>query len=234
MIEGIVSTISNTLALGGPVVGILLAISIFALALIALKFWQFFREGVGDHAHARNAVRTWQRGQQSDALSTVENRKSAVSNCVYLAIKLSVRGIADKKDIEEEIGRVALSRLHELQKGFRALEAIAQIAPLLGLFGTVLGMIQAFQNLQSAGNSVDPSILAGGIWVALLTTAVGLGVAMPVSMVLTWFETKIDDERVAIETLSSTVLNGNLLRQRRAAMAEESGGTASERLAHAH
>lgn len=234
MIQSIISIVSDALALGGPVVGILLALSVFALALIVLKFWQFFREGVGDHAPAKNAVRTWQQGQQKEALLTAENRRGAVSTCTYLAMKLSLRGIADKRDIEEEVSRVALSRLHELQKGFRALEAIAQIAPLLGLFGTVLGMIEAFQNLQSAGNTVDPSILAGGIWVALLTTAVGLGVAMPVSLILTWFETKIDDERVAIETLSSTVLNGNLLRQRRTETAESLGGAAPDQLAHAH
>ena len=91
--------------------------------------------------------------------------------------------------------------------GFRALDAIAQVAPLLGLFGTVLGMIEAFQKLQEAGNSVDPSLLAGGIWVALLTTACGLAVAMPVSLLLTWFETRIENERVAIETMTATVLS---------------------------
>ena len=64
----------------------------------------------------------------------------------------------------------------------------------MGLFGTVLGMITAFKDLQSAGNAVDPSILAGGIWVALLTTAVGLAVAMPVSVILTWFETRVENE----------------------------------------
>ena len=66
-------------------------------------------------------------------------------------------------------------------------------------------MIAAFQALQEAGAQVDPSVLAGGIWVALLTTAVGLAVAMPTSMVLNWFEARIDADRVfagkAIQTL---------------------------------
>ena len=56
----------------------------------------------------------------------------------------------------------------------------------MGLFGTVLGMIDAFRALQAAGDAVDPSVLAGGIWVALLTTAAGLGVAMPTSLALTF------------------------------------------------
>lgn len=54
---------------------------------------------------------------------------------------------------------------------------------------------------------MDPSLLAGGIWVALLTTACGLAVAMPVSLLLTWFETRIENERVAIETMTATVLS---------------------------
>jgi len=73
----------------------------------------------------------------------------------------------------------------------------------------VLGMIEAFRELQVAGNAVDPSLLAGGIWVALLTTAAGLAVAMPVSLVLTWFETVVENERVAIETMTSAVLSHN-------------------------
>ena len=68
-------------------------------------------------------------------------------------------------------------RFARLEGGFRLLDSVAQLAPLLGLFGTVLGMIEAFQSLQDAGSQVDPSLLAGGIWVALLTTAVGLALA---------------------------------------------------------
>ncbi len=93
---------------------------------------------------------------------------------------------------------------HEV--GFRLLDAVVQVAPLLGLFGTVLGMIEAFQALQDAGSQVDPSILAGGIWVALLTTAVGLVVAMPTSAVLNWFEGRLDAERVLAERAIHTVL----------------------------
>ena len=121
-------------------------------------------------------------------------------------MRLAPRRNVAQSVIEDEISRIARSRLHDLQRGLRALDAIAQISPLLGLFGTVLGMIEAFQQLQQAGSSVDPSILAGGIWVALLTTAAGLAVAMPASLVLTWLETRIDNERVAIETLTSTLL----------------------------
>jgi hypothetical protein len=90
-----------------------------------------------------------------------------------------------------------------LRSWFRPLEVIASLAPLLGLFGTVLGMIKAFQQLESAGSQVNPAILSGGIWEALLTTAVGLAVAIPVVALLNWLERRVD--RLAIEMES--VLN---------------------------
>jgi biopolymer transport protein ExbB len=90
----------------------------------------------------------------------------------------------------------AETRLARIEGGFRLLDSIAQIAPLLGLFGTVLGMIDAFRALQEAGQSVDPSALAGGIWVALLTTAAGLAIAMPTTLALTWLEGRAEGERL--------------------------------------
>lgn len=70
------------------------------------------------------------------------------------------------------------------------------MSPLLGLLGTVLGMIVAFQQMEAAGAQVDPSTLSSGIWQALLTTAVGLGIAIPAIAVHNWMERKV--ERVAI------------------------------------
>ena len=68
------------------------------------------------------------------------------------------------------------------------LEVIAITAPLIGLFGTVLGMIEAFKAMEMAGSQVNPAVLSGGIWKALLTTAVGLAVAIPANLMNTWFE----------------------------------------------
>lgn len=209
MLNSMMETIQSFLEVGGPVVAILMALSVFAMALIGLKLFQFFQQRVGSHTIARQAVKLWHHGNKSEALTMVGARPGALSACLAVAM----RGMAHAKSqqaIEEDVGRAAVTHLHELQRGFRAMDAIAQISPLLGLFGTVLGMIEAFQNLQTAGNSVDPSLLAGGIWVALMTTAVGLAVAMPVSLILTWFETRLEDERVAIEVLSGSIISGEL------------------------
>ena len=85
------------------------------------------------------------------------------------------------------------------------LELISTIAPLLGLLGTVLGMIAAFQALQESGSRADPAILAGGIWEALLTTAAGMAVAIPASITLTWFESVVERVRHDLEDIAARV-----------------------------
>ncbi len=207
MIDSVVSAVTSFVQLGGPVVAILLVLSVVALAIILLKFAQFAYERVGRQKRVRAAWSLWETGKRDDALRQLNGDRSATAEVMALAMRLGADKAIPKSVIEEEATRVAMARLHGLRSGFRALDAIVQIAPLLGLFGTVLGMIEAFQKLQSAGNAVDPSILAGGIWVALLTTAVGLAVAMPVSLVLTWFEGRVENERVAIETMATRLMS---------------------------
>lgn len=106
----------------------------------------------------------------------------------------TVRGL-DPTDLRERATARLESEFDDVGTGLRLLDVIAQIAPLLGLFGTVLGMIDAFRTLQDAGGTADPAVLAGGIWVALVTTAAGLIVAMPTSMALTWFDARLDRHR---------------------------------------
>lgn len=217
MTEDMIQQIRDLLALGGPVVAILLVLSVIALALILLKLVQFWRERVGFHGRSERAMYLWVHGNAVEARRVAEEDRSAVGAALATAMRLSMNRNLPRQIVEEEVGRVALGRLHELQRGFRALDAIAQISPLLGLFGTVLGMIEAFRQLQGAGSAVDPTILAGGIWVALLTTAAGLAVAMPVSLVLTWFETRVENERVVIETAATGFLSQTAMGDLRAA-----------------
>ncbi len=217
MTDSVFQNMRSFLELGGPVVAILLVLSVFAVALILLKLVQFWRERVGFHGAAQRALHLWVHGNYGDARQVADADPSAVGSALAAAMRLSMTRSVPKSVAEDEVGRIAVGRLHDLQRGFRALDAIAQISPLLGLFGTVLGMIEAFQQLQGAGNAVDPSILAGGIWVALLTTAAGLAVAMPVSLVLTWFETRVENERVAIETLTTSFFSQHALGEIRAA-----------------
>lgn len=204
----IIAQIGAFLSLGGPVVSILIVVSVLSLAVILLKFFQFTRSGVGSRSRSERAVSLFVSGRVREAQELAALGRNPTAEVVAQAISLVMANRLDKQAIEERLTRVATARLHDLQSGFRFLDSVAQLAPLMGLFGTVLGMIEAFKKLQSAGDAVDPSLLAGGIWVALLTTAVGLAVAMPVSLILAWFETRVESERVAVQTLTTDILTG--------------------------
>ena len=232
MMNSLRESVGFLVGLGGPVVAVLLALSVVAVALVLLKLHQFWVERVGRHGPSREALHHWLHGRFADAEKALAGDRSAVSLALASAMRME-KARTPKPAIEEEVARIALVRLHGLQRGFRALDAIAQIAPLLGLFGTVLGMIEAFRQLQGAGNTVDPSMLAGGIWVALLTTAVGLAVAMPVSLLLTWLETRVENERVAIETTLSGFL-GHLFVESRQDAADTGFATTLAERGHAH
>jgi biopolymer transport protein ExbB len=99
------------------------------------------------------------------------------------------------------------NQIQRLSFGLRPLEVIATVAPLLGLFGTVLGMIEAFKAMEAAGAQVDPAVLSGGIWQALLTTAVGLGVAIPVSLIHSLFERQHESLSIQMLSDSEALLN---------------------------
>lgn len=187
--------------LGGPVVAVLAAVSIVTLAVVLYKIWQFRTASVGRHRAIRTALRAWDRGQVAEAEGHLAQSKS------YLAPVVSDAMTATQTaELPARLEAEAESCFLRLEGGFRLLDNVAQLAPLLGLFGTVLGMIEAFQALQGAGSSVDPSLLAGGIWVALLTTAVGLAVAMPTSVVLSWLEARMTAERVFAGQALTTIL----------------------------
>jgi len=202
---GILDSVQEFLALGGPVVAILLAMSVLALALVLVKLWQFQRAGLGAHGPILGALDQFDRGARTAALRQAAGARNHLAPLAVLALRAEGEGEA----LRARLTGLAEEAIARLQSGFRLLDSIAQVAPLLGLFGTVLGMITAFQALQEAGANVDPSALAGGIWVALLTTAVGLGVAMPAALVLTWFEARVAREaRLAMQIVDVALCAG--------------------------
>jgi biopolymer transport protein ExbB len=88
----------------------------------------------------------------------------------------------DRAPLDAEIERRGNEEVERMNRHLRLLEVIAIVSPLLGLLGTVLGMIQSFQELELAQGSANAAVLAGGIWEALLTTAAGLIVAIPAAV----------------------------------------------------
>ena len=185
---------SDFLAVGGPVLWVLLGLSVTALGIILLKCWQFATLRPERDDDVREGLLRWRQGRFDDAEAALVDGRP-IGDVVGAAMRgLRAGGIGGEL-LREEVERVALLRLNNLRALLPPLEGIAILSPLLGLLGTVLGMILAFQRMEAAGPQVDPSVLSSGIWRALLTTALGLGVAVPVTAVHGWLERKV--ERVA-------------------------------------
>lgn len=176
---------------GGPVVSLLLAMSVAALAIFLAKLWQFRLLRPGETGRVHRALSLWQAGRTGEALALLEGARGPSAAIVNAAMRGLRRGLNPDQAREEAL-RLGGEVLEDLKSWLRPLEVIASLAPLLGLFGTVLGMIEAFRQLEAAGNQVDPSILSGGIWEALLTTAVGLAVAIPAVVALNWLERRVE------------------------------------------
>ncbi|WP_026287525.1 MotA/TolQ/ExbB proton channel family protein [Thioalkalivibrio sp. ALJ24] len=195
MIESLAGErIAGFLDAGGPVVAILLVASVVALAFVLVKLWQLWRMRVTDVRPAEQALELFHGGDPEGAIRHAE----ATPNPAARAVARGIRGLrsgAPEAVVREEVVRYGNATIQSLRQGLRPLEVIGALAPLLGLLGTVMGMIRAFQALEEAGSQVDPAVLSGGIWEALLTTAVGLAVAIPVVAALNWLETRV--ERVA-------------------------------------
>lgn len=193
---------------GGPVVALLLILSVVAFALIIAKLLQFMLLRVGRHGPSRKALDLWLDGARPEALKQVSACSSILSDILQKLMRRALHGSTDRNHLKEDIERVCNARINTLRAWLRPLDMIAQTAPLIGLLGTVLGMIQAFQAMQGAGAAVDPSVLAGGIWVALLTTAVGLTIAIPVSAIVGWFDGRIEAEQAEMEAVVTAFFTG--------------------------
>lgn len=177
---------------GGWVVAVQLALSVVAGAVVLRKTWQLGPGGMARRRAIEQALALCDAGQAQAAARQLAQSTGGLARLAVPSPDPSLHG---------RLMAEADTLLARLDSGLRLLESIGQISPLLGLYGTVLGMIEAFQAMQGAGASVDPSVLAGGIWVALLTTAVGLAVAMPVTMVLSWFDSRVEADRLALHRL---------------------------------
>lgn len=181
-------TLITFLDRGGPVLWLIAGLSVLTLALIFWKVMQLLRLGAWSGSATAQAMHALGTGNTAAAIAHVQNRRSIRARLATHALATRANPAFSEADAREEVARFARADLAQARIGLRALELIMTIAPLLGLLGTVLGMIAAFQTLQESGAQADPSALAGGIWEALLTTAAGMAVAIPAGIALSWFE----------------------------------------------
>lgn len=184
--------------------------SMIAISVSFYKAFQFGRMGVGKTNQAEEILQDWLGGRADDAFAAAGQRKSVLAR-VLQSVFSGLRARPNSPDFAEELGRqAALVELSAMTRRMRILETVVQAAPMLGLLGTVIGMIDAFSTLASADGTVDPALLAGGIWTALTTTAAGLAIALITYFIATWLEGRIEHERQTIETLISAAIHGRV------------------------
>lgn len=165
---------------GGPIILLLAVMSVFSLALIVYKIVQLAPVTKGS-TNREATLASFDAGNKEDAQRKVESGSAPADRVLAFAISALRKGRPGPA-LMTELMRRGNEELAQMNSHIRLLELIAMISPLLGLLGTVLGMIQSFQELELAEGAANASVLAGGIWQALLTTAAGLLVAIPAAV----------------------------------------------------
>lgn len=187
----------QTLADGGPIVALLIVLSLVSLTLIVLKLLAL--RGVAGNAAAREAAfAAWAKGDRIGAMQKMEGRHAPADRLLHQAMSGLVAG-QPRKSVDEDLEWRGNAEIAEMSRHIRLLELIAMISPLLGLLGTVLGMIEAFRELALAEGAANASLLASGIWQALLTTAAGLIVAIPAAVAAGLLSARVDAAGQRIE-----------------------------------
>ena len=203
----------SLLAKGGPVVYILLALSVYVLSIVIYKLHvlskvNFFRFDV-----THDSLAMWLDNKKEDAYKAISKdihpQKEVVSFTMYHLLKNNITQ-AKERYLREEVIRLSQERLEYYDSNLDTLKVIAMVAPLLGLLGTVFGMIDAFQQMEMAGNNINPSTLSGGIWEALLTTAVGLSVAIPTVLFESYFRATNEKLKINIEHSVTKLLTAHI------------------------
>ena len=154
--------INSLLTMGGPVVYILILLSIYATAVILYKLHIFYKVNFFKADKIGNSINLWISKNHTEAYESINNidhpETDVISFTMYQLLKHKKLTAKLESDIREEISRLSDERINYYSSNLNSLQVIATIAPLLGLLGTVFGMIEAFQQMEMAGKNVDPSI----------------------------------------------------------------------------
>lgn len=192
---------------GGLIMVIMGGLSVYITAVIMFKIYQFWRMQNLNPIFVSQLEDRLDREALKKYLIHAKLNNNPVAKMMLSALKTIEKPNVTLDIAREEISRVGAAELSYLESHIRGMELVANVAPLLGLLGTVIGMVDAFSALESAGSNVDPSMLAGGIWTALLTTVAGLVVAIPALSAYYIFDGKIEQVRAKMRDISVRILS---------------------------
>ena len=193
---------TDILARGGPVVWVLLFLSVTALAIVLERWIHFLRMGYLPKGFEQQLPQVLADGSLGTQLTKLRGPEAAIIRALWCA---SQRGVTDLARVAVRTGSQELQRM---ERRLPMLGMIGNTAPLIGLFGTITGMIKAFMVIEQAGGKVDAQALAGGIWEAMITTGVGLAVAIPVLFLLHALQGMAERRAHAMQRYASLMIEG--------------------------
>lgn len=198
---------------GGPVMWVIFLCSVVALAVVIERFLQLRKAKIDTDKFMNEISNLLKRNRIMEAIEMCNQTPGPISQVLKAGILKHDRS---KPEIREAIEDAAVGEIPILEKNLSMLATVAHIAPLLGLLGTVTGMVRAFQVIEQKATAlqpVNPKDLAGGIWEALLTTVFGLCVAIPTYVAYNYFVTKVNGFVLEMEKTATDLVN--LLASRR-------------------
>jgi biopolymer transport protein ExbB len=205
-LAGSTYNILSLFADGGLMMYPLILSSLIGLGVIIAKTWTLWVAHASTVAVLTEAEAAARDGRIEEAIEIAAARPGPAAAIVVAGFRRIQRDEIHEGELVQAINTTGAIELGFLERGLVILATIANVAPLMGFLGTVAGMILAFAAIEAAGD-VDPSLVAGGIKVALLTTATGLVIAIPVNIGYNFFVTRIDQLILDMEQGAQKVLN---------------------------
>lgn len=191
---------------GGVMMYPLVLCSMIALGVIIAKAWTLWLAHEGTSRVINEVEDAAMKGDIDGAIDVAHNTAGPAAAILLAGLRRIKNRRLGAGELEAAVATTGTIELGFLERGLVILATIANVAPLMGFLGTVAGMILAFGAIEAAGD-VDPSLVAGGIKVALLTTAAGLVVAVPVNIAYNVFVTRIDKLIVDMEQGAQKIFN---------------------------
>lgn len=189
---------------GGPVLWLLLLISALAIAVFVERLVHYHRAQINS-TEFLNGIRTVLRRENVvEAISICDATPGPVARLVKAAI---LNRDQDRDRVREAIEQAGLVEVPRLEEKLNLLATIAQIAPLLGLLGTVLGLIQVFGQIEQAGLYAQVSQLSSGVWRALICAAAGLAVAIPTYAGYNYLVHRVNEIVLDMERAAAEIVN---------------------------
>ncbi|MEA3488950.1 MAG: MotA/TolQ/ExbB proton channel family protein [Candidatus Omnitrophota bacterium] len=192
---------------GGPLMFLILVCSVIAFAVIVERLWHLRRAKINTEEFVEDIAETLKRNKIMDAIDKCNAKPGPIAQILKAGILKHDRPRVEIKEAVEDAG---LHEVPRLEKNLGVLATIAHISPLLGLLGTVTGMVRSFQVIEQKAIAlvpVNPGDLAGGIWEALITTVAGLAVAIPTYVAYNFLVTKVDGFVLEMEKSATDLIN---------------------------